>query len=113
LTKYRAALEHNPNITVAADWIAEVEQQRRAIETELGRSPTPRTLTKNEIRALISRRMKVTAALAEADPEDKRAVYAELGVKLTYQPDGTVLAEAGAPQVDACANECVGGGLEP
>ena len=110
LAKYRAALEHNPNIMVVADWIAEVEQERRAIELELGREPTPRKLTKNEIRALVDRLREITAALAAADPEDKRSVYAELGVKLTYQTDGTVLVTASAPQVDACTNECVGGG---
>ena len=42
-------------------------------------------------------------------PEDKRVVYAELGVNLTYHPDETVLAKADAPHVDACTNECVGG----
>ncbi len=110
LAKYRAALEHNPNITTVADWIAEVEQQRRAIEHELGRTPTTRRLTKNEVRALVGRLKDITEVLAGADPEDKRAVYAQLGVNLTYHPDGTVLAKAGAPQADACTNECVGGG---
>ena len=110
LVKYRAALEHNPNITVVADWIAEVDRERKAIERDLGRTPTTRRLTKNEVRALVGRLGEITDVLAGADPEDKRAVYAELGVYLTYHPDGTVLAKAGAPQVDACTNECVGGG---
>ncbi|MGH8936363.1 MAG: recombinase family protein [Acidimicrobiia bacterium] len=109
LAKYRAALEYNPNVTVVADWIAEVEQERSAIEHDLGRVPTSRKLTKNEVRALVGRLKEITTVLADADPEDKRAVYAELGVNLTYEPSGTVLVSAGAPQVGACTNECVGG----
>ena len=33
--------------------------------------------------------------LADADPADKRAIYDELGVNLTYHPDGRVHVGAG------------------
>ena len=72
LVKYRAALEHNPNITVVADWIAEVDRERKAIERDLGRTPTTRRLTKNEVRALVDRLGEIADVLAGADPEDKR-----------------------------------------
>lgn len=32
----------------------------------------------------------IVAVLANADPEDKRAIYDELGVNLTYHSDGRV-----------------------
>jgi hypothetical protein len=57
----------------------------------------------------VGRLKEITEVLVDADSEDKRAVYAELGVDLTYQPDGTVLVRAGSPQAGACTNECVGG----
>jgi hypothetical protein len=33
--------------------------------------------------------------LADADPEDKRAIYDELGVNLAYHPDGRIHVGAG------------------
>ena len=39
------------------------------------------------------------AVLADADPLDKRAIYDELGVNLTYYPDGRAHVAAGAPHV--------------
>ena len=32
----------------------------------------------------------IVAVLADADPDDKRAIYDELGVNLTYHPDGSM-----------------------
>ncbi len=54
LSKYRAFLEHDSDITIAATWIAEIEQERRRLERELGRKPTPHKLTENEIKALVT-----------------------------------------------------------
>ena len=107
LAKYRALLEHNGDIAVVADWIVDVEQERRAIERELGRKPSTRNQTRKEIRALIGRLKEITAVLADSDPGDKRAVYEELGVRIAYHPDGRVLAES-RPHV---VNECVGGAI--
>ncbi len=96
LARYRALLEQDGDITVVANWIAEVERERKRLERELGRKPTARKLTKGEIKALVRRLKDIVAVLADADPEDKRAIYDELGVKLTYYPDGRVRASAGA-----------------
>ncbi len=53
-----------------------------------------------EIRALVSQLRDLTQALASASVEDRRAVYDELGVNLTYHPESkTVEAGAGAPHV--------------
>jgi hypothetical protein len=96
LARYRQLLEHDADITVVATWIAEVERERRRLKRELGRKPTARKLTKAEIKALVRQLKDVVAVLANADPIDKRAIYDELGVNLTYHPDGRVHVGAGA-----------------
>jgi site-specific DNA recombinase len=96
LDRYRALLEQDNNITVIASWIAEVERERRAVERQLGRKPASRTHTAAEIRALVRQLTDIVAVLADADPADKRAVYDELGVNLTYYPDGRVHVAAGS-----------------
>ena len=106
LARYRELLEVNSEITSAATWIAEVERERRNIERDLGRKPTPRKHTKNEIKALVRQLKDIVGTLAKADPEDKRAVYDELGVNLTYHQDGRVHVAAG-PRV---LKDGVGGG---
>ena len=72
LAKYRALLEHDSNIIIAATWIAEVEQERKNVERQLGRKPTTRKLTKNESKALVAQLRDIVAVLADADPLDKR-----------------------------------------
>jgi site-specific DNA recombinase len=100
LAKYRALLEQQPDITVVGSWIAEVERERRRLERELGRKPTARALTTNEIRALVRQLKDIASVLAEARPEDKRAIYDELGVNLEYDPaTRTVRAGAGPTRV--------------
>jgi hypothetical protein len=47
--------------------------------------------------------------LAEADPKLKAAVYADLGITLTYRPEDRVVVAESRP-VAACTNERVGGG---
>jgi hypothetical protein len=79
---------------------AEVEGQRKRLERDLGRKPTTRKLTTNEIKALVGQLKDLVAVLAEAGPQDKQAIYDELGVNLTYHPQTkTVPAGAGAPHV--------------
>jgi len=96
LARYRALLEHDGDITVVANWIAEMERERKSLERELGRKPTGRKLAKAEIKALVGQLKDIVAVLADADPDDKRAIYDELGVNLTYYPDGRVHVGAGA-----------------
>ena len=85
---------------IVADWIAEVETERRRIEAQLGRKPTARNLTTSEIRALIGRLREIAGVLGEVNPQDKRAIYDELGVELRYEPETrAVHLAAGAPHV--------------
>ena len=78
---------------------AEIEQERKNVERQLDRKPTPRKLTENEVKALVAQLRDIVAVLADADPLDKRAIYEELGVKLSHYPGGRVHVAAGAPHV--------------
>ncbi len=106
LARYRELLDHDADLTVAATWIAEVEAERNRVERELGRKPSSRKHTTAEIRALVAQLKSIVTVLADADPDDKRAIYAELGVNLTYHPDGRIRVGAGAGVLGGC----VGGG---
>jgi hypothetical protein len=109
LARYRELLEVDSEITSAATWIAEVERERRSIERDLGRKPTSRKHTKNGIKTLVRQLKDIVGALANADPKDKRAIYDELGVSLTYHRDGRVHVAAGAHVL----RDGVGGGTTP
>jgi site-specific DNA recombinase len=98
LARYRDVLERGTEASVVGDWIAEVDRERRSIERQLGHRPTNRVLAAAEVKALVAR-LKDVGVLANADPELKRTVYEELGVRLTYHPSGAVQVEAGDPHV--------------
>ena len=51
----------------------------------------------------------IVAVLADADPEDKRAIYDELGVNLTYHPTD----ESTSAQDAVYSGFVSEGGLEP
>ena len=78
------------DITIVANWIAEVERERKRLERELGRKPTSRKLTTAEIKALVASSRTSSPCWPTRTPQDKRAIYDELGVNLTYDPDGRV-----------------------
>ena len=59
-----------------------------------GRAVPGGKLTKSQARALVEALRDIVDVLAEADPEDKADLYAELGVSLTYHTDGRVAVEA-------------------
>ncbi len=65
-------------------------------------------LTKNEVKALVASLHDMVAVLEDADPADKAAVYAELGISMTYHPDGGSSSRR-SRRVVRCVSE---GGLE-
>ena len=81
---------------VVANWIAEVERERRSLERELGRKPPLAGSRRPRSRRWYAQLKDIVEVLADADPEDKRAIYDELGVNLTYHPDGRVRVGAGS-----------------
>ena len=53
-------------------------------------------VSKAEIKAQVRQLKDIVAVLANADPEDRRAIYTELGVNLTHHPDGRIRVGAGS-----------------
>ncbi len=94
LATYRAALEAGTDPALVGKWIAEVQAERAMAERALGQTSRGQRLTKDEVRALVAALGDTVAALQQADPVDKAQAYRELGISLTYSPDGTVRVEA-------------------
>ena len=94
LANYHKALDLTDEIGPFIGWIAEVEKERRQLETQLGRSIPGEKLTKDQVRVLIKHLRGIVDVLANADPADKAELYAEMGVSLNYHPDGRVAVEA-------------------
>ncbi len=111
LTKYRAALDGGADPVVVAGWIAEVKGAQLAAERELAQSRAGGKMTAEEVRQLLEGLKDIPQVLADADPAMKAKVYAQLGVRITYEPgDRLVVAEARL----ACTTPGVSeGGLEP
>jgi site-specific DNA recombinase len=107
LANYRKALEAGTDPSIVSGWIEEVRLERKAAELELCRGHGAGRMTREEIRTIVEQLKGIVAILNEADPEDRRAVYQELNVSITYHTDGRLHVKAGP---SACTNECVGGG---
>jgi hypothetical protein len=105
LDSYRTIVRTEPEAASAVGrWIAEANQERRRLETMLGQQPTTR-LTPEDIKALVASLRDITATLAAADPTDKAAVYAEMGIDITYHQDGRVVVESRPRVVESGVGE--------
>jgi len=94
LDSYRTIVRNEPEAASAVGrWIAETNQERRRLESLLGKKPTTR-LAAEDIKALVASLKDITATLAAADPAAKAKVYAEMGIELTYHHDGRVVVES-------------------
>jgi len=109
LAKYRQALEAGTDAGIVGEWIEEVKLARKGAEVALRPKASNGRLTSAEIKDLVRQLKGIVAILANADPEDRKAVYTELNLAVVYHNDGHMQVSAGP---DACTNECVGGGLE-
>jgi hypothetical protein len=95
LDRYRAALEQaDGEIGSITRWITEVERERKVVQAQLGRTVPGGKLTKRQVRALVEALRDIVSLLAQADEDDRNELYQQLGVSLTYHPDGRVLVEA-------------------
>jgi site-specific DNA recombinase len=81
---YRAALEAGADPRVVTGWIAEVTAERQRHEIERSRSEGQTRLSRNQIATLVDQLTTITALLKNADPRDRAEVYAQLGLRLTY-----------------------------
>jgi hypothetical protein len=90
LGQYQAVLDEGADPQIVARWMAQVQRERRDLETQLGRPVPGGKLTAPQVRALVEALRDIVAVLAEADPEDKAELYSGFGVNLTSHPEGRV-----------------------
>ena len=54
---------------------------------DLGACAVPAPMTNEQLRALVRSAGDVVKAIGKADPADKAALYADLGIRLAYNPE--------------------------
>ncbi|WP_280382768.1 recombinase family protein [Nocardia wallacei] len=117
LARHRAALEAGADPKLVAEWTREVQRERDVVANRItainAQVATTHKMNPEEIRQLVDNIGGLLAILRTADPNDKREIYRQLGLKLTYNHNTrTVVAEA-APQPPVGPVVVSGGGLEP
>lgn len=109
LAKYRAALEAGVDPDVIGTWIADVRGERAQAELALQLSRGTGRMSKTQIKDLVNQLGDIVATLNEADPPNRAEVYAQLGLRLTYQPARRVVTARAQP-AQPCTRVCVRGG---
>jgi site-specific DNA recombinase len=107
LVPNRGILDGGNPPEVVLGWIREVEAERLAAERELAGTTESAPLTDDEVRALVQLVKKGLIGLAKAPPAQKAAMYATMGLRLTYHPEDDTLDIEARP--DACTRVRVGG----
>jgi site-specific DNA recombinase len=114
LARYRAALEAGTDPALIARWTAEVNAQRVMAEAKLPEASGRRSMSEQEIAALVAALGNLLDVLRNADPVDKAKVYQQLGLTLTYKPNAhTVLIESRPTTSDMGIPSCPRGDLNP
>src|SRR5580704_1022174 len=93
-----------------AGWIAEVQGEKLGAEAELAAFAPSTPPTVDALRDALAGLGPMVQVLAEADPADKAALYAKLGISITYDPVKRRVRAEALPSV-ACVTERVGGGV--
>jgi hypothetical protein len=99
LAQYRAALDAGASPATIAAWIRRDRSRTGDVRTRNASvCGTPR-MSEAEIRAIVHKLADIAGVLQDADPDDKAAIFRQLGLKLTYH-QGRQLVEAriDAPQ---------------
>jgi site-specific DNA recombinase len=114
LARYRAALEAGTDPTLIAGWTAEVTAKRAAAQTQLRAATGASTrMSPGEIKTVVTALGNILDVLRHADPADRATIYANLGLRLTYQPgENKVIAEA-QPSAIMYEGSCPRGDLNP
>jgi hypothetical protein len=110
LAKYRAALDAGVDPGVVGQWITEVQGERLRAEIAMQQAKSGERMTKSQITTLIAQLGGIMATLKSADPADKAEVYAQLGLRLTCDPERRVVTAETQP-ADPCRKRRVRGGV--
>ncbi len=76
LANYRALLDHQDAVPVAAAWIADTQRERKNLERQLGTAVAGDSLSSEQVKALVSSLREIVQVLAAAEPVDKAEIYA-------------------------------------
>ena len=89
LARYQATLDAGGDPQTIAEWTRQVKAERAAAlardATQTPRKPS-RRLTDDDIRALITALGNLRDLVRDAEPTEKAAIYAQLGLKVTFKP---------------------------
>ncbi len=113
LSQYRATLDAGGDPEVVGPWIAEVQAKRVAAQAQIRTATGRRTMTAEEINAMVTALGDLVQVLTHADPEDKADAYAQLGVSLIYRPQRRLVEATAKPGHNMCKGSVSEGGLEP
>ena len=98
LAQCRKLLDAGGDPKTVADWMAEIRKDRQAAELALRSLAPCQTVSADDMRRLIEGVEDVGEMLSQADPEAKTALYADLGVQLTYDPRRKVMTVESRPE---------------
>ncbi|WP_091237223.1 recombinase family protein [Micromonospora matsumotoense] len=90
IARYKQALDEGASPAVVATWIAEAEQQRDqalAAHSPASKAKPVEAMTADQIASLVAELGDIAGALAEAEPEQKLALYRALQLRLTYNDE--------------------------
>ena len=91
LAQYRATLDAGGDPAVVGQWITETQARKLAADARLRAQTSTagaaqRHLSREEITAMVNVISDTMTVLQHADPADKAELYAQLGLRLTYDP---------------------------
>jgi site-specific DNA recombinase len=88
LASYRATLDAGADPVLVAGWITETQARKLSARARLDAlaGATPARMTTEEITAMVSAITDIVRMLSNAAPADKAELYAQLGLRLTYNP---------------------------
>ncbi len=99
LNKYRQLLDEGGDPKIVAQWMCEVQSDRKAAEQKLALLQPQQTITSEDIRRMIDAVEDKLRLLSEADTEAKAALYSALGIRLTFDHRQRVVTVESEPDV--------------
>ncbi|GAA4511416.1 hypothetical protein GCM10023096_17930 [Nonomuraea ferruginea] len=109
LGQYRSALDAGGDPIEIAGWINETKIERAHLVGELKAAPAAQRISVAEIRSMIEEVGDLVRLVGEADPDDKAALYTQLGLKLTFYLEKQYVEARIAPEPPHVRSVCVRG----
>ena len=113
LAGYRASLDAKADPAVIGPWIAEVQAKKVAAQAEIRAAAGQRRMSREEIEAVVAVFVDLARVVRYADPADKAEIYAQLRLKLTYEPGEQEVSAIIKPGLSVRKGFVSEGGLEP